>query len=136
MGEHGFWRDPWFGVALLLPLPVWGLCYVQGWSLVAKVGTLLFVAPVIEEIAFRGTIQTLLMQTAALRHSHYGLISGANLLTAVLFGLTHAMIHSNVFGLLTLFPGLVFGFFRERHQRLAPAIVLHSYYNAGLLLLN
>ncbi|CAK0757246.1 conserved hypothetical protein [Gammaproteobacteria bacterium] len=128
-----FWRDYWFGIALLLPLPFWGLFYVQGWQPITKGWTLLLIAPVLEEVAFRGTIQTLLIRTSFGR-THYGLISGANLLTAFLFSLTHVIVHGNFFGLLTLFPGLIFGFFRERYQCLMPVIVLHGYYNAGLLL--
>jgi len=127
------WHDKAFGIALLLPLPFWWLFHAQGWQSAANVWMLLLVSPLLEELAFRGTLQGLLLQSrwGVIRH---GLISHANLLTAALFGLTHALLLGHSLALLTFFPGLLFGFFRERYQTLWPVIALHSYYNAGLLL--
>lgn len=95
---------------------------------------LVIVAPIVEELAFRGALQTLLLCSHAGK-LRYGAISGANALTASAFGLTHVWANGDPVGLLTFFPGIVFGFFRERYRGVPPAIVLHSYYNAGLLLI-
>ncbi len=89
-------------------------------------------SPLIEEIAFRGTLQGLLLQSATGR-VRVGVISVANGITALLFGVMHGLNHGSLVDLLTFFPGLVFGFFRERYALLLPVILLHSYYNAGLL---
>lgn len=132
MLQHNWWLDPWFRWALLLPLPVWGVFYWLGVPPSAAWWMLLIVAPVVEELAFRGTLQTLLRRWRAGR-CKWRMISGANVLTALAFGVTHALVEGHISGLLTFFPGLVFGFFRERFHRVLPAIVLHSYYNAGLL---
>jgi membrane protease YdiL (CAAX protease family) len=115
-------------------LPIWGALYLVGSKSDAAWWMLVIVAPVIEEFAFRGTLQSMLLRTNAGR-LRYGSISGANLLTALTFGLAHVWVDGHPMGVLTFFPGLVFGFFRERYQSVSPAIVLHSYYNAGLLLI-
>lgn len=134
MLQLNWWSDPWFRGALLLPLPVWGALYLLGAKPHAVWWMLVIVAPVIEELAFRGALLSML-QRWRVGKLRYGVMSGANLLTALAFGLAHALIDGHPLGLLTFFPGLVFGFFCERYHRVAPAIVLHSYYNAGLLLI-
>jgi membrane protease YdiL (CAAX protease family) len=129
-----WWLDPWFRGALLLPLPVWGCLSLMGTKPSAAWWMLLFFAPVIEELVFRGALQTLLLQSRVGKR-RCGAVSGANALTALAFGLAHVLVNGHPWGMLTFFPGLVFGFFRERYQGVPPAIVLHAYYNAGLLLL-
>lgn len=127
-------RDPWLLAALIAPLPVWMVMARFNITAVAPWWSLLLLAPVLEELAFRGTIQTLLLRPAWGRRS-IGPISLANLITALLFGLAHAAVHGQPWAALTLLPGLVFGFFRERYQRLTPAILLHGWYNLGLVLM-
>jgi membrane protease YdiL (CAAX protease family) len=60
-------------------------------------------------------------------------ISGANLATSVAFALAHLWQHPAL-----LFPGyfavsLVLGYFRERYGGILVPVLLHSYYNLGLL---
>jgi membrane protease YdiL (CAAX protease family) len=129
-----WWSDPWFRLALLLPLPVWGSFYLLGTKPHAAWWMLVIVTPVIEELAFRGALQTLLLRSVAGK-LRCGAVSGANALTALAFGLAHVLVNGDPWGMLTFFPGMVFGFFRERYQGVPPAIALHGYYNAGLLLI-
>ncbi len=127
-----WWMDTQFGLALLLPLPAWLILSALGSRPATSWWMLLLVAPLVEEFAFRGTLQGALLRTTVGK-IQYGAISLANLITAALFGGAHAIHHSAAFDLLTFFPGLVFGYFRERYSLLLPAILLHSYYNLGLL---
>lgn len=130
-----WWRDPIFAVALLLPLPVWiGLAWLGVAPPAIPLFQLLLLAPILEELAFRGAIQSSLYRLRPLQAAVWG-FSGANGLTALLFATLHAVTRSDPTALLTLFPALIFGLLRDRHQSVLPAILLHSYYNAGLLAL-
>ncbi len=86
--------------------------------------------PVLEEFAFRGFVQTTLAKTAWGKKTKFG-FSAANAFTSVVFVLFHLLSHSPLWAGLTFFPSLIFGFFRDRYDRVMPAIVLHVFYNAG-----
>ena len=91
---------------------------------------LALVYPVLEELAFRGFLQEALYKTAQGKKTWLG-ISGANALTSVIFALFHLLRHPPLWAASIIFPSLVFGFFRDRYERVTPAIVLHVFYNAG-----
>lgn len=93
---------------------------------------LLSIAPLFEELAFRGLIQTELMRFPLGRAQRAG-ISGANLTTSLLFGLAH-LTSSVVNAFAVLPPSLVLGWLRERTGKVAPCIIVHAAYNGGLLL--
>lgn len=61
-------------------------------------------------------------------------ISGANLITSVIFMLFHFAHHPPLWALSILAPSLLFGYFRERHESVYPPFALHSVYNLGYLL--
>jgi len=102
-----------FGVQRLLSVVVW--------------------QPIIEEILFRGVIQTQLDKLTWAARKLLG-ISLANVATSVLFILVHFVHHPPTWAVAVFVPSLVFGYFRDRHQSLYSPIVVHSFYNLGYLL--
>jgi len=93
--------------------------------------------PFIEEVLFRGIIQ------GQIRKQHWGKrswlgISSANAITSVLFVIVHMINHNPLFALTVLAPSLVLGYFRDYCKSIYPSIIIHSSYNAmviiGLLL--
>ncbi len=79
--------------------------------------TIVVLAPVFEEIVFRGyvfgALRTLMPPVAT------------QLLTAVLFGLAHGWQYAFPIGVLAL----LFGWLRARYDALLPAIVAHAVHN-------
>jgi membrane protease YdiL (CAAX protease family) len=88
--------------------------------------------PVLEELAFRGWLQGWLWQYAYGRRQ-VGPVSLANLTTSTLFAGFHLLHQPPVWALAVMPPSLVFGFFRDRYQRLMPSIILHIFYNSGFI---
>ena len=86
--------------------------------------------PILEEIVFRGVVQDFLSRKSALTQNFIGL-SLANAATSILFALSHLLNQEPLWALLTFFPSLVFGYFKDRHQSLFPCILLHIFYNLG-----
>lgn len=88
--------------------------------------------PLVEEWVFRGQLQPWLrrhLQAGACA----GLISPSNLATSALFACTHLLTHSVAWSAAVMLPSLAFGWFRERHGHIGPAVVLHAIYNACYL---
>ncbi|MDO8990726.1 MAG: JDVT-CTERM system glutamic-type intramembrane protease [Sideroxyarcus sp.] len=122
--------------AIIAPLLVWP--FVPPWDGMylkdgdIRVLALFLLLPVVEEVVFRGFLQGGLLRLGAFKKERLG-ISGANLTTSVVFALAHLWQHPAL-----LFPGyftvsLVLGYFRERYGGVLVPILLHSYYNLGLL---
>lgn len=88
--------------------------------------------PVLEELAFRGWLQTELLSRWPRR---LGPLSHANLLTSVVFTALHFIQHPPLWAAGVFLPSLVFGHFRERHAGLVSPMLLHAWYNAGYFLL-
>ncbi len=78
-------------------------------------------AAVVEEIFFRGWLQTLL--------SFYLKPQWAIPLTAALFALTHLILKVHWLRVATFFPGLVMGILRHRHGSVAPSALYHLFGN-------
>jgi len=89
--------------------------------------------PVLEELLFRGVIQGQLLNRSKLASGFLGL-SYANWITSMLFVAMHFVHHPPLWAVLVIVPSLVFGFMREYYRSTYPAIMLHSIYNAGYLL--
>lgn len=111
-------------------VPPWEDSYFKG----SEVGALVFftLIPVAEEVLFRGFIQGGLLDRVWFQQITAGL-SRANWLTSLVFACAHLWQHP-----LLLIPGyfavsLVLGYFRERYRGILVPVLLHSYYNAGLL---
>ena len=136
-------KDAEFQIALILGPLSWVVLYALKqpiiditWPLAApwKFLWLAGISPVLEELVFRGYVQSWCYQQQWGRH-RWGSLSGANLATSVLFAISHGLYHSPVWMLLVFFPSLVFGYFRDRYQSTKPAIALHIFYNSGFFLL-
>lgn len=136
-------RDGWFYAALAAGALVWLVLYLlyrpqPSWQGVAdNAGLLLLlclVYPVLEELAFRGALQGWLSGFGAGRRT-FGGLSGANLLTSLLFVAAHLFYHPPVWAAAVFAPSLVFGWFRDRYQSVVPGILLHILYNSGYFLL-
>lgn len=128
-------RDWQFRLAVLLPLLFWIAWWLtfptRSQPLPASFWlNQVFLIPLIEELIFRGWLQGRLLRSQKMRRRCCG-ISFANLATALLFTLAHFFTHPPLWALAVVIPALAFGYFRERHGSLYPAILLHVYYNGG-----
>lgn len=134
-----FLRDSLFYAALLaapLTLALGNLLF-PGWlpdvrTDARSVAILVLWSPLIEEMLFRGVLQGQLEQKDWARRRAFG-ISGANALVSLLFVVAHLVRHAPLWAAATIVPSLLFGYFRERHGQIYPAIFLHAAYNACLL---
>lgn len=90
--------------------------------------------PLLEELAFRGALQSWLLERGFSRVLIPG-VSAANVLTSLAFSLAHLYNQPPLWAAATFLPSLVFGYFRERSDGLAAPIILHAWYNLGFILL-
>ncbi len=95
---------------------------------------LVFIYPILEEMVFRGWLQGELYNWKKGQLSWRN-ISVANVLCSIIFTIAHLFHHSMFWAMMTFFPSLIFGYFRDRYKRIYPSIVLHVFYNAGYYLL-
>lgn len=93
-------------------------------------GVLLY--PLLEEIVFRGLMQPMLLERAAMQ-VRAGPVSRANVITSLAFAASHLISQSPLQAASILLPSLVFGYVYERFKHVLPCIVLHAFYNAGFL---
>ena len=132
--------DSHFLFAVLLGPVVWLVLYVAFKPAVsaASLQALLMVCliyPVLEELAFRGFIQSWLKEKPAFAKFPIAGLSNANLVTSVIFAAAHLFNQPPLWAASVFFPSLVFGYFRDRFDRVWPSIILHCWYNAGFFLL-
>ena len=133
------WTDPVLGLALaagpmawtvllfvMVPTDDWLWPLSQPWLFLMPV----LVYPVLEEIVFRGVVQDWL---ASLSRRSWGILSLANLLTSLCFAALHLIHQPPLWAALVFFPSLIFGYFRERHDTLGTPILLHVFYNFGVV---
>jgi len=91
----------------------------------------LIAAPVCEEMFFRGFIQRVMKNRV--KAALYG-VSAANVITSVLFALTHVYAWGGVHSALVFVPSLVFGWLMDRTDRLVWPILLHALYNINIFI--
>ena len=134
-----FWRDKQLGAAFLAAPFFWSLLWWwnpslsdPAWPLREpwRFFVLALVYPVLEEIVFRGGVQTVLLRHHALARSWRG-VSLANFLTSVAFAGFHLFAHAPMWAAAVFVPSIVFGYFRDRHDSVTSPIVLHVFYNVG-----
>ncbi|KRB67788.1 JDVT-CTERM system glutamic-type intramembrane protease MrtJ [Noviherbaspirillum sp. Root189] len=121
-----FLAGPLFLWAVHLAWPTWRHGLPLSFSLLAS---MIFIQPLAEELFFRGFLQGHL---GRIFHHRYVLrgVSLANMVTTLAFCIAH-LVHQPVpWALAVMAPSLAFGFFRERHQHIYSATVLHCFYNA------
>jgi len=92
--------------------------------------SMILIYPILEEIVFRGWLQSMLLKKKSMIFTWFG-ISLANVTTSIIFVLLHLINQSIVWALLVFIPSLVFGYFKDRYNLLLPSILLHIFYNAG-----
>ncbi|MFK8075994.1 MAG: JDVT-CTERM system glutamic-type intramembrane protease [Granulosicoccus sp.] len=93
-----------------------------------------FAYPILEELVFRGAVQSALLSRGQLYRSFAG-VTVACLITSLLFAAAHLVRHPPLWAALIFVPSLVFGWARDRHQSLYSPIALHITYNAGFIAL-
>ncbi len=122
-------------IAVVAPLLIWS--WVPAWDGGSQRDgfsaalVLIVLAPIAEEIVFRGFMQGGLLNITRFRQGVLG-ASIANWTTSIVFAAAHGWQHP-----LMLLPGylvvsLVLGYFRERYNGIRVPILLHGYYNLGL----
>jgi membrane protease YdiL (CAAX protease family) len=92
--------------------------------------TSLLLAPVLEELVFRGGLQAILERRLPVRFA----LHGANVLTSLLFAISHWMAAPAWLAASVFFPSLVFGRLKQLYASLAPAMLVHAWFNACFLL--
>ena len=137
----GWWRwlrDRHFVLAVLAAIPVWlALGLMAGGRIhvdfaAGSLISLLIVRPVVEELAFRGALQSYLLEHG--RPRTIGPLSSANLITTAAFVAMHFAAQPPAWAVAVAVPSLLFGHLRERFGSVLPPIALHSTYNAGFAL--
>jgi membrane protease YdiL (CAAX protease family) len=132
-------RDPWFLAAMAAGPAAWALLALwlpvtdAAWPAARPAQFLVLVVlyPVLEELVFRGLLQGALLWRGW-GHRLAGPVTAANLAAALVFAAAHLLRGTPAWAAAVFLPGLVFGFFRERHG-IGAAIVLHAFYNAGFV---
>ena len=93
----------------------------------------LLIAPVLEEIVFRGGVQRLLERAAwGSRLVAPGVTIG-NVLTSVIFAAAHLSVAPTGLAAAIFLPSLVFGRLAQLYRTLLPAMLVHAVYNACYL---
>jgi membrane protease YdiL (CAAX protease family) len=138
-----FARDSAFWLAIAAGVVVWLLLWLTAAPTFSignrSITKILFVTmvyyPILEEILFRGVVQSSLAKRSWGSRQWLSL-SVANWLTSLLFVVAHVAYQPTLWVMLVFAPSLVFGFFRDRYNNIYPCLVLHSTYNAGFTLIN
>lgn len=136
----GWLADPRFGLALLAGVLFWLALALAGLGKpapvlsVAALASLILLQPLLEELLFRGLLQGWLRARPWGRRQRGG-FTPANLVVTLLFTALHFISHPPLWAAGVLLPSLLYGYFRDRHDSVLPAIALHVFYNAGYFLL-
>lgn len=134
----GWLADPRFALALLAGVGFWlVLAWLDAAGPVrgpAALVSLVLLQPLVEELLFRGLLQGRLAARPWGRR-HLGGFTLANLMASLLFTALHFAGHAPLWAAGVLLPSLLFGYFRDRHDSVLPAIALHVFYNAGYFML-
>lgn len=93
----------------------------------------LLLAPVLEELVFRGGVQSLLDRTAAGRGLIAPGVTVGNVLTSALFAAAHLWVAPPALAAAIFLPSLIFGRLRQLYSSLLPAMLVHAAYNACYL---
>jgi hypothetical protein len=134
----GWLADPRFALALAAGVAFW---LALAWLGVkpplagpAALFSLVLLQPLVEELLFRGLLQGWL-RTWAWARRQLGGFTLANLAVSLVFSALHFINHPPLWAAGVLLPSLLFGYFRDRHGSVLPAVTLHVFYNAGYFLL-
>ena len=127
-------RDPVFWVAVFggcaaalgVSRALHGVAPAEGWL------SFVVLVPVAEELIFRGWLQPKMLK------SRWGArawrsVTTANVATSILFVGAHFFAQPPLWALSVFLPSLAFGYMRDRHASVLPAILLHVAFNGSLL---
>jgi membrane protease YdiL (CAAX protease family) len=89
---------------------------------------LIVLAPLLEEIVFRGGIQESLLRRLSPSRAAGSWV--VNVATAIAFAAAHTLTQLSFVSVLTVLPALVIGWLYQRTRRLAPCVALHAFFNA------
>ena len=121
LGAAALYAAAHAGLQLPLPGPAAGIV------------TFLLLAPVLEEIVFRGGVQEMLDRTALGRRALGGVTLG-NAATSALFAAAHLLSAPPWLAAAVLLPSLVLGRVKQLTSSLVPVVLLHAWFNACYLL--
>lgn len=89
-----------------------------------------------EELFFRGFVQGKFNKFFGRKFQLLGVRFGVGLVLAdLLFTLVHLAYSTEIIRFLVFFPGLIFGFLREKYGSIFPAVVFHAVSNLFMLLI-
>ena len=100
----------------------------------ATLVNLLLLAPVLEELVFRGGVQEALDRTSFGQRHLTGGVSVGNVLTSVLFSAAHLLVDPPWLAVSIFLPSLVFGRLKQVYRSLRPPMLVHAWYNACYLI--
>lgn len=111
--------------------------YLKGYNIIQKLFLAILIGPIVEEIVFRGYIQTIIGFAFA-KYKTRKFFWLPIIITSIIFSLLHltAIKTVNIFQalsivLLALAIGLIAGYFKEKYNSLIPSINLHISSNMG-----
>lgn len=89
----------------------------------------LILMPFIEELAFRGYLQSTISKLKPGGWPTQTMFSFANIMTSTIFAAIHFISYFQALAALTFIPSLIFGYFKDKHQSIFPGLIIHSFYN-------
>ena len=123
------------GALALAAAARWGLHFPQPDRTAPTLVLFLLIAPVLEEIVFRGGLQEMLDRTAFGRLAPVGNVTVANVATSALFAAAHLASAPLWLAVAVFLPSLVLGRVKQLDPSLLPVVLLHAGYNGCYLCL-
>jgi hypothetical protein len=112
--------------------------YLKGYHIIQKIVLAILLAPIVEEIVFRGYIQTILGFALAKYKTTGKIFWLPIIITSIIFSLLHftAIKSVSIYQTLSIVTlalaiGLFAGYYKEKYNSLIPSINLHIFSNMG-----
>ena len=112
---------PWRPAAALR-WSLWPGLVLITWLLPPNVAVLLVVAPLLEELLFRGGVQEVLLRRGVRPLA-------ANLVATLAFAVSHGVMRSWPLAVAVVLPSIALGLVYQRNRRVTPVVALHSAMN-------
>lgn len=117
-------------------LAYFSLILISGAGVIKPVGAwkfvqYIFIAPITEEIIFRGFLQKFIKERFP---AGFGQLTGANIVVSVIFASLHIIAGGNFYSLSVFFPSLIFGVLYDRNNSVIPSIIIHVIFNLNILI--